>query len=345
MTVPMRMTLSYRYLGANLSVLHSLGFPLGESLDSLGLVEEQLGDSFARLHIDDFLDLLDKASEQLDIPNLGLRLGYKFRIATFAQTGSIYGYCKDLKQVIALNARYQCLAIDAGKIEYETDGTRHFMQFKPYYQDQERYRQVTDIIMGAYGTAYRWLSWGSGEDLAGVRLPYAPPCQTELYEKVFQVPTTFEPSTDIAALEFSEAAMTQPLTMYDPERLSRAQAQLDKLLGAKRAKESLDIAIDEAIRAAVAAGRVTSHVVAERLGRDWPGLKQELKGSDQTFRERVDCVRQQLFAELYASGESFARIAQALAYNDQPSFNRAFKRWYDMSPSAWEKAKGGPRRH
>ena len=54
-----------------------------------------------------------------------------------------------------------------------------------------------------------------------------------------------------------------------------------------------------------------------------------------SFRDLLEEERKQRFRQLHASGESFAAIAQALAYNDQAAFNRAFKRWYNMSPSQY----------
>jgi AraC-like DNA-binding protein len=37
------------------------------------------------------------------------------------------------------------------------------------------------------------------------------------------------------------------------------------------------------------------------------------------------------------AGKSFAQISMSLAYNDQPAMNRAFKRWFGMTPSQWRK--------
>lgn len=333
----MEMTLSHRYLDANLNVLDGIGFPKSEALERLGLREDQLENVSNRFAIEPFLGLIEKASQQLNDPYLGLRMGHKFRIAKFAKTGSIYGYCKDLKQVIDLNSRYQRLAIDVGAISYECDEDGHHMRFRPYYSDTAAFRHITDIIMGAYGTAYRWLSWASGEGLAGVHLPYSAPDCTKLHDRVFQCPIMFNAPSSGASLVLPEAAMSQTLTTYDPERLSRAQAQLDALLGLETAEASLDAAIYAAIRGAIESGRVTTHVVAMRMGREWSDLQADLKSTDRNFRHRVDAVRQKMFIEFYEAGLSFSQISQALAYNDQAAFNRAFKRWHNMSPTDWLK--------
>ncbi|WP_427453684.1 AraC family transcriptional regulator ligand-binding domain-containing protein [Litorimonas sp. WD9-15] len=334
----MKMTLSHRYLDANLDVLDKIGFPKADSLESLELAEGWMGNPTDRFPIEPFLTLLETAAIRLDDPFIGLRMGHRFRIATFAKTGSIYGYCRNLAQVIEMNARYQHLAIDAGTVEYDHANAGHLMRFRPYYSDQNTFRHITDLVMGAYGTAYRWLSWASGEDLMGTRLPYDRPHNTDLYERVFQCPVTFSSECGTAALVFTEAAMSENLTTYDAEKLTRAQAQLDSLLNTKQAAASLDMAVDAAIRGAIQSGRVSTLVVAERLDRDWPALRKALKETDRNFWARVDGVRQNMFIDLISQGHSLSQISQALAYNDQAAFNRAFKRWYNMSPTAWLKA-------
>jgi len=338
----MEMTLSHRFLDVNLDILNRLGFDKAEAVESLELAKNWQAQPTARFSIDVFLTLLEIAAIRLDDPNIGLRMGHCFRISTYGQTGAIYGFCENLHQVINMNSLYQCLAIDAGKVVYDQDATHHYMLFQPYYTDQIAYRHITDLIMGAYGTAYRWLSWASGEELSGVAFPYATPEDTKIYETFFQCPLQFDPKANSAALIFSETAMNQKLTTYDAEKLARARAQLDKLLNIDKAADSLNIAVEAAIRGAMAAGQVTTQTVAKRMGRDWFDLQLELKQSGFSFRDRVTQVRQNLFIELYESGHSFAEISQALAYNDQPSFNRAFKRWYDTSPSKWAEAQNSP---
>lgn len=329
------MTLSHRFLDASLDILNRIGFEKAEAVESLELPENWQTQPTARFSIDVFLTLLEIAAVRLDDPYIGLRMGHSFRISTFGQTGSIYGYCKNLRQVIDMNSLYQCLAIDAGKVMYDQDGAHHYMRFKPYYTDQLAYRHITDLIMGAYGTAYRWLSWASGEELSGLSFPYATPEDTKIYETFFQCPLQFETQAKSAALILCETAMKQELPTYDAEKLTRARAQLDKLLNIDEAADSFNNAVEAAIRGAMAAGQVTTQTVAKRMGRDWSDLQAELKRSGSNFRDRVKQTRQNLFIELYESGHSFAQISQALAYNDQPSFNRAFKRWYNTSPTKW----------
>lgn len=334
----MRMTLSTLYLRATLDVMAGFGFARSEALDVLNMNEAELESRTGRIEVDRLLPLFDHAANITDDPNIGLRTGYRFRIAAFSRTGAVYGYCKNLRQVIDINAKYQRLAIDVADIGYQNrpDGSGHFMTFRSYYSDQEKYRQVTDLVMGAYGTAYRWLSWGSGQDLQSVELPYATPDCTDLHKRVFQCDAVF--GRDRAALCFTDTAMQDQLTTHDPERRAKLQAELDALLGAREAVASLRMAVEAAIRGALDNGQMSADIVAERLERPWRELRKQLADKGLSFRDLVDGVRQDIFMELNEADESFSAIAQALGYNDQAAFNRAFKRWYGMTPTQWRKS-------
>ena len=332
----MKMTLSYGYLQANLNILDSLGFPRTQALSFLGLGEGALNSSMDRLEIDPFVACINAAAEFTSDPNIALRLGHKFRVGTFGQTGNLYGYCKNLKEVIPMNDRYQKVAIDIGAVEYMIDPSGgHHMCFRPYYSDIEKYRPITDMIMASYVTTYRWLTWGSGESILSTHLPYPRPKDVSAHEEIFQSKIIFK--SEHACLEFSESAMSQDITTHDPERLSRAQVKLDRILGLQMAHRAFEQAVDAAIRGALESGEVSSHIVAERMGLSWSALRSQLKASGEGIRPRIDLVRKTIFIEKYEAGQSFSQIAMSLAYNDQAAMNRAFRRWFNMTPSEWRK--------
>jgi AraC-like DNA-binding protein len=329
----LHMTLSHRYLCAKLDLLEGFGFSKDRALSHLRLTEQALSRHQDRLEIDDFCALLTAASKALGDPDLALRLGHRFRIATFAQTGTVYGYCENIAQVIRMNARYQCLAIDAGQIAYVNRDGQHFMRFSPYYTDQSAYRPITDIIMGAYATAYRWLSWGSGEELVEMHMPYPAPPSTKLHEAFFQCPIDF--GMEAGCLRFPDAAMAQPLPTRDPQKLIQTRVKLDRLLGARRQAKSLDGQVEAAICVALRSGRSNAACVAQEMGLEPKDLRAILKASGRGYRERLKGVRQQMFDDLLDADESLSRISQALGYNDQSALNRAVNVWYDMRPGEY----------
>lgn len=235
-----------------------------------------------------------------------------------------------------MNDRYQKLAIDAGYAKYMVDPLGgHHMCFQPYYTDMEKYRPITDLIMATYGTTYRWLTWGLGEDILSTHLPYPKPKETLAHEEIFHSDVIY--GSEHCCLEFSEAGMFDPLTTHNAERLSRVKIKLDKLLGLQMTTQSFEDAVEAAIRGAIESGQVSSHIVAERLGLSWSDLRTKLNETGRSFRPRLDQIRKTMFIEKYETGKSFSQIAMSLAYNDQAAMNRAFRRWFGMTPSDWRR--------
>jgi len=330
----MKMTLSYQYLSVNLTILDNLGFPKARALDVLGIDESNLVASDARLSLEAFQACLSEAAKFTSDSNIGLRLGHKFRVGAFGQTGGLYSYCENLEEVIRMNNLYQKIAIDAGKVEYlqKSDGSHH-MCFRPHYSDFVQYRLLTDVIVASFITAYRWLSWGSGEDILCARLPYVPENDIQSYSDILQ--TKLKRDIDDICVQFSDVAMSQKLTTHNPEHLARTRITLDKLLGNQTDGCAFETAVEAAIRGAMESGTVSSYVVAERMGLSASALRAKLAVTDEGFRPRLDKVRKDLFVEKFEDGCSFSQIAMDLAYNDQAAMNRAFRRWFGMTPSQW----------
>ena len=326
------------YLLAQVDILKALGFSEKQFWNAFEFDKKRLSNKHLRIPIDAIVPVFKEAENALNDPFIGLRLGFQFRIGQFSQTGAIYSYCENLPQVIKMNQRYQKLAIDVAQIDYNIHATppnseQHLMQFMTYYEDHEYYRHITDLVMGAYGTTYRWLGWGIGGDIKAVHLPYPAPSNTDMHKQLFQADLHFD--APVAAIEFPAKMMVQQLTTHDPEKLARAIAQLDRVIGSSSAVKSLKDAVGQAMRRALDTGTISSTIIADRLEMTPQEFRSEMLKTKLSYRNILEEVRKDLFLEQYRAGKSFAQISQNLAYNDQAAFTRAFKRWYGLSPGQW----------
>lgn len=84
--------------------------------------------------------------------------------------------------------------------------------------------------------------------------------------------------------------------------------------------------------------RFSAADIAAELGLSRRTLHRHLAADGVTFQELLDAYRQeQAITMLQGGRQSMVEIAYALGYNEQSSFNRAFRRWTGQSPSAWLK--------
>ncbi|MGB6228674.1 MAG: AraC family transcriptional regulator ligand-binding domain-containing protein [Litorimonas sp.] len=331
----LRMSASAHYVAALAEVLDEFGFPREDSLSICGTTRRAVEqDPSARIGLDCVCRMFGAAQDRLGDPQIGLRAGHRFRIAGYGKTGSIYAYADDLADVVALNARYQRLAVDMGRIGLEVAEDGQAVCFDPYYSDRMAYRHLSAMLMGAYVTAFRWLSWSSGQELVRVDMPYPEPADGgALARKLLRCPARFGART--GRLVLSHEAMAEPLPLSDAEKRARTIAQLDAMMGASDARQSFHRAVRGAMRGGLEAGRLTLPMLAERMEMSEKTLRARLREAGLTYRGELDGVRQSLTVELMERGESFASIAGALGYNDQAAFNRAFRRWHGMSPGQW----------
>ena len=233
----MKMTLSHRYLMANLQILDSLGYPKAKALDDLGIDESLLNIARERISLDQFVACINAAAEYTSNPNIALRLGNKFRVGNFGETGNLYSYCKSLGDIVRLNDRYQKLAIDAGSVKLVPGQSgRYKMVFNPYYEDMEKYRPITDLIMAAYMTTYSWLIWGLGETILSTHLSYPRPDDITAHAEIFRSELIF--GSRETFMEFSETTVSEVITTHNPEKLSRVILKLDKMLGLQMLRRS-----------------------------------------------------------------------------------------------------------
>jgi len=326
------MTMSLKYLAIQLDQLEAFGFKRSEALAALDLSERDFENPKGRTDAARVEHMYQMAAKALDDPHIGMRVGYKFRVHDYQKTGSIYSYCNNLGQVLELNGRYQCLAIDVGKSEYRIENGRHFFIYN-HYEEAKHMRHVMGTVFGAWATALRWLGWAAGQGLKEAHLILETPEDISFYQSVMQCPIVFGMPRNY--VEFYSESITKPLITRDPEKLALSIATLDELLNQGNESENFKSAIVASTQAAMAQGHVSLPIVADRMKMSERQLRNRMTYLKLSFRDVLEEERKQRFSQLHAAGESFASIAQALAYNDQAAFNRAFKRWYNMSPSQY----------
>ena len=326
------MTMSLQYVATQLDQLESFGFPRSEALAILELSEEDFTDSKGRTDAARVENLFKIAAKSLNDRRLGIRIGYKFRVHDYQKTGAIYSYCENLAQVLELNGRYQCLAVDVGQPEYRIEDGRHYFLYNRYEAAQDMHH-VMGAVFGAWATALRWLSWAAGHELKEAHLMPEAPNDISFYQEVVQCPIVFGMPRN--HVEFHPESITKPLITRDAEKRAQCISILDKLLNRGNESGNFKTSVAASTQAAMAEGMVSLPIVAKRMNISERQLRNKMTSLKLSFRDVLEEARKQRFRQLHASGESFASIAQALAYNDQAAFNRAFKRWYNMSPTQY----------
>lgn len=330
-----KMTMASAYLEAQLDTLASFGFSKQDSLDLLNISADNLSDKYARFDVSLLNVLYNKAAQSLNDPEISLKTGFEFRVSTFEQTGNIYTVCDNIRQVVNMNTLYQRMAIYAGDVSlvYHKDVPECFLNFASFYEGVEDNRHITNVIFGAYGTAFRWLNWGSGKGLKAVHLRQSPPADLDIFAKVFDCPVTFKAPNN--RLEFFPEHLDLEFPTRNPIKRAQFESQLNYVMGKIAKEQNFLTRVKTNLTELMNEGRVDFASLATAMDISEKQLRLTLKESKTNFRQELDAVRIEAFKHGVESGESYVSIAQKLCYNDQAAFSRAFKRWYGVAPSKW----------
>ncbi|NUP11354.1 MAG: AraC family transcriptional regulator [Polyangiaceae bacterium] len=169
-------------------------------------------------------------------------------------------------------------------------------------------------------------------ELAFQHPPLAEPILAEV-EAIACCPVLFNASE--TRLVLSKALLERPLQAPNPslfEYLDRhARALTDKLTSATKISDR----VRELLVARVREGEPDQRAIAKALALSDRTLQRRLQEETTSFAELVDEVRADL-AKMYLGNPALAvfEIAFLLGYSEPSAFNRAFKRWTGMSPSA-----------
>ncbi len=278
--------------------------------------------------------LFDVLAEELEEPNIGLQVGYRFRINTFTETGSVLALCGTLAEAAEINVCYQPLVetIGVGCVKRRQDRT--FLVWQESFTDHNRYRHITEFIFAGYATTTNWLSWGFERGVEQIYLRHDAPENLTGYELVFGGRVKFGASEN--AVEFNPKAVNKLLPTRNPEKLTFIRGQLDIFMQSFEQKSDIRERTKAAIRDAIKKHRLSFNIVAKSLNISERNLRNSLKAEGMKYRELVEWVRRDLCNAYMRDKRPLTEIAQSLGYNDQSAFTRAFKNWHGVAPSDYK---------
>ena len=325
------MHVSSSYLSSLLDVLKHFDLPRADNLGMLKLSERCLKNPKKQIDAIDVNEMLLSGAETKQDPILGLRSGLNIRVATFVETGSIFSCCETISDAVQMYCRYQSLTENVGDCQISQEGDEVYMRWHAKFDDDYVLRHLTEHFFGVYVSTIRWLGWVHGESIGAVYFKHKNTLNTDVYEGVLNCPVYFE--ADYNQIKFVPEAIHKPLPTHNPVKLAAICSRLDKILIGTKPQSDFISQTRAAIRLALNDHHLSFAAIAKIMNLTERQLRTRLKQEKILFRELTDEVRKTMFQRLSAHKKPLTDIAQALGYNDQSAFNRAFKRWYNIRPS------------
>lgn len=299
---------------------------LPTSIAALDNIKAVPANHFFELH--EFLD--DKLG-----PGFAVRVGQQMKIEDYGVLGLSWRTCSWAGEIFDRSERYFKILSDTYVFKVEKLG-----DISKVYLYRDAHRRGVELSNEATISATVVVLKAMTEtDIAPVNVTFkhnAPRDMTS-YHEAFKCPILFNQPHNTIAYKTTDLEI----------RTAKADESINKFLLERVEEEAkgLDINIDKTatdvaglIKDALPSGIPSITQIGEHLGMSSRTLTRRLSSVGFTFRDLVKNTQEELAKDLLKNTpRSIAEIAFQTGFSDQSAFNRAFKRWTQLSPLEFRK--------
>lgn len=264
-------------------------------------------------------------------PAIGLSAAQDyFQPANWHTVGLAILCSSSLRDATERLGRYQSFLTEAGHFYFtESDGMLHSHMRSDIEPERLGY-EATDFGMAAIVKMLRIIYPGTLRPQQ-VRMSRPAPEDPMPFYDYFGCSVVFDQPE--LGFSFSLDQVDRPLPAAN-EQLAKMQDQLTEDYLAQLKADSLARQVKRLIEPRLPSGEISSNEIAEALHMSSRNLQRRLHDEGVSFKQLLSEVRQELSLRYLSSARySISEIAYLLGFSDQSNFTRAFRRWFDMSPS------------
>jgi AraC-like DNA-binding protein len=303
-----------------------------ELLGPLDLAAGSLSIPGARLPVDVIEEAVVRATALTGEPGLGFAFGMQMKVSWHGFLGFAAMCAPTVRHAIELACEFAPTRTSAIALRLDDASDPASLVI----EEQADLGRAREAILFALAVGV----WQIGNRLTGQPLvgsaQFAFPAPDYLSRFGELVPVQVRFSQPDTRLSFARELLALPLVMHDPAALELARRQCEQELAAIRGEDG----VVGQLRALLRAGdglSLTGERAARELGMSARTLKRKLSQHGTSFSDLVAHERRRLATRMLRAGASVDEIADRLGYADAQSFSRAFRRWTDMTPSAYRK--------
>lgn len=173
-----------------------------------------------------------------------------------------------------------------------------------------------------------------------VQFCHARPDHASFFEDLFACPVSF--GTKYNSTVFHKDMLSQPMRDADPALHSMLVRLADREMEALFEQSAFPRKVRAAISAALAAG-ASLEDVSQSMHMSPSTLRARLRKYGTTYSAVLERYRRDLAKRaLKQSQLSISEVAHELGFAHPPAFNRAFRRWFGMTPKAYRQGQSVP---
>lgn len=289
------------------------------------------------------IKLLDLAAKEWERPNLGLEWAQSLpkSMPNIGPIMFLARFFTNTEELIDAGLEYLSAQTNAFNIDLirEDKIARVIYKTNTFYWPG---RQLIEHSIAGICIGVRTIA--NDQDIAPLEVHFAhSKPQTENYDKllsaIFKCPVLFDCAEDelIYPIEILKTAPANNIGAFRSILRAHIQKRIEKL-------DSLQIRISDSVEQAILSllgiRQVKFETVAELLDIAPKTLQRMLNSEGETFSNLLEKVRMASAKRMLSETKmTIEQIAKCLDYSSNPAFTLAFKRWEDLSPAQYRKAK------
>lgn len=265
---------------------------------------------------------------------MGMELGKAIKPAHVGVLGYLTLSCQNVAEALQRFQRYQALLHDGDHAQLHMQGSEAVLRWDSAYGPST---QMSDevLVMGMVNIVRR-MTGKVNLQPSRVHFVCDPSQPEKAYQAYLHCPIRFnQPHLELA---FPSAIFAWPVTNSDPALKHLLEQQAQALMAVLPQRDSFMESMQQAIVKAIEEGSPTLRTVANSLVLSPRTLHRRLHDRQLVFKHMLQQIRMQLARKYLAEQHlTLTEIALLLGYSEQSAFSRAFRSWFNQSPSQYQK--------
>lgn len=311
--------------------MESQGFAADQVLEGTGIPAPVLSNPEGRISPRQHEALVARVRRLMRDELLGLRFGRQMRLSAHGHLGLAIMSSATLRDAVLLLVRYFPTVTRLVRLEFVTDNRLGYLRVLPDHALPSAYRFVAENVMGGIVTTAEALS-ESIPSYVQCEFRGQPLTSVADYEQLLGYPARFDCEFD--QLCFDLPFLQQSMPSFNPLSLQLAEQHCREQLQLIEQQPHIHERVASWLQRYTAPPSLEQ--AALELCMTSRTLNRHLARYGVTYKELADTQRKSRAEQLLRETNwSIDRIAEALGYGDPSNFNRAFRRWFGVAPSAY----------
>ena len=298
----------------------------------VGLESADLDNPDARFPQDALTRLWLRAAERSNNSAIGLNLARAVRPASFGAAGYVVMSSRTLREGFERLVRYQRIIADSTDLSLRLQPEGYALTLVVH---GDLLRPCRHSAESALASILAFSTWLMGRPLhpRQVLIKGDVPRTLEPYQRFFHAPLLFNAPQD--ALVFDGADLEAPLPTADAAMAQLHERHAEQLLGQFSANRTA-YQVRQVLCRMLPRGEPRREAVAKSLHLSQRTLQRRLEGEGTSFQMLLDDTRRELAVQfLNQPHVTLLEIAYQLGFTDSSNFFRAFRRWFNETPSEY----------